>query len=195
MNKLERAIKNMVEELRKLEEKQDETLREGREITRMCANAVKKIHARDIEGAGRDLEKIKRRVGALKKVGTEFPHIITQTLQEYAEIAIFLSIVKRRDVPTHEELGVDFADYILGLCDVVGELKREMLEELRAGNVKNAEYYFTKMNEIYEATLPLRFSDSILPGFRKKQDAMRYQLEQARGIILEHSLGRSRGGR
>ena len=73
---------------------------------------------------------------------------------------------------------------VLGLLDSVGELKREMYESIRKGKKKDAERYFALMEEIFDALLPLRFSNAVLPDFRRKQDVARIQIEQARGELL-----------
>jgi len=63
-------------------------------------------------------------------------------------------------------------------------LKREMYESIRKNKKKDAEKYFALMEEIFDALLPLRFSNAILPEFRRKQDVARIQIEQARGELL-----------
>src|SRR3989338_3016730 len=83
-----------------------------------------------------------------------------------------------------EELGMPFEPWLLGCCDVVGEFRREMLEMLKAGKKKEAEKYFGMMEAVYDELVPIRFSNSLLPNFRKKQDVARGQVEQARSEIV-----------
>ena len=40
------------------------------------------------------------------------------------------------------------------------------------------------LRPIFDELLPLRFSNAILPEFRRKQDSARHQIEQARGELL-----------
>jgi translin len=68
--------------------------------------------------------------------------------------------------------------------DVVGELKREILDSLRASETERAKAYLVLMESIYDATRAIRFPESVLPGFRKKQDVARIQLENAGSDIL-----------
>ena len=75
-----------------------------------------------------------------------------------------------------------------GFLMQTGELKREMYESLRRkGHRKGAESYFKMMPGGHFTTLllPLRFSNAVLPEFRRKQDVARIQLEQARRIIVD----------
>ena len=61
-----------------------------------------------------------------------------------------------------------------------------MLESLKAGDTESAKYLFDSMSAIYESTLPIRFSSSLLPNFKRKQDVARAQVEQARSELLRH---------
>jgi translin len=90
--------------------------------------------------------------------------------------------------PTYSELGMPFEPYLLGLCDLVGELRREMLEMLKKGKKKEAEKYFELMSGIYDELMPIRFSNSLLPNFRKKQDVARGQVEQARSELVRATI-------
>ena len=60
--------------------------------------------------------------------------------------------------------------YLTGLLDATGELKREMYESLRHNKKSDEEKYFEMMEGIYDELLSLRFSNAVLPEFRRKQD-------------------------
>ncbi|MFH1521209.1 MAG: haloacid dehalogenase, partial [Candidatus Micrarchaeota archaeon] len=95
-----------------------------------------------------------------------------------------LSAITSKKIPDQKELGVPEIPYLLGLLDAVGELKREMYECLRHGKKEEAVKYFELMEEIFNELLPLRFSNAVLPEFRRKQDSARHQVEQARGELI-----------
>jgi len=59
-----------------------------------------------------------------------------------------------------------------------------MLECLKRGDKKSAGRYFELMSGIYDELSPIRFSNSLLPNFRKKQDVARMQVEQARSELV-----------
>jgi translin len=121
----------------------------------------------------------------------KFPAQINHIMQEYAEAQIVLSAVELKKIPSFTKLGVAEVPYLLGLLDAVGELRREtyelrreMYESLRRGNKHEGEFYFKMMEEIYDELLPLRFSNAVLPEFRRKQDVARQQIERSRGELL-----------
>ncbi len=184
MKNIEKEIQRMTAELRKREETQDSLLRLTRELVRDCSVAVKLVHSMDYDGAEVQLKNAKKRLAEVKHLEPGFGHLVSQSYQEYAEISILMAIVKKKEPPTHLGLGIPFESFMTGLLDCIGELRRQMLEELRHGNKEEADYYFETMSRFYEATLPLKFSNSLLPNFRKKQDVARGQVENARSELL-----------
>jgi translin len=165
------------------EKKLDIVLSENRKIVRSCSNAIKAMHAHDI-AAKTHLDDAETGLKALSQYRDDFPSQLDHVYQEYAEARIVLCAIEEKRIPSYQELGVPAIPYLTGLLDAIGELKREMYESLRKGKKADAEFYFSMMEAIYDALLPLRFSNSILPEFRRKQDAGRHQIEQARGELL-----------
>ncbi len=166
------------------EKKMDVVLSENRKIVRACSNAIKAMHAREMDVAEQSLKEAQEGLDSLAAQGKEFTSHLDHVYQEYAEARIVLSAVKDQKIPKFDDLNVPAVPYLNGLLDAIGELKREMYEALRHKDKEGAERYFTMMENIYDALLPLRFSNSVLPEFRRKQDAARHQVEQARGELL-----------
>ncbi len=180
-------IGGIVKELEKREKEQDRILSSTREIIRHCSNGIKLIHAGKIAEAKRDIAAAQKKVAQFSKT-RQFSYLLEQTYQEIAEARLLLAAVEKKGFPTWEELSMPFEPYLLGLCDLVGELRREMLEMLKKGSKKEAERYFELMSAIYEELLPIRFSNSLLPNFRKKQDVARSQVEQARSELVRAKM-------
>jgi len=63
-------------------------------------------------------------------------------------------------------------------------LREKRYMSLRKGNNKLASSYYELMKDIYDSTLHIRFANSILPSFRKKQDVARIQLESLASELL-----------
>jgi translin len=184
MEKLEMEIGKAIDDLKRREGAQDAILKLTRELVRECSVSVKLVHSGDMKGASERLKEAKGMLAKVRKLEPGFEYLAAHAYQEYVEITLLMAIVEKKDIPAPTDLGIPFSPYMSGLLDCIGELRRQMLEESRHGKRKEAEYYFEKMNWLYEATLPLRFSDSILPNFRKKQDVARVQVENARSELL-----------
>ncbi len=178
------GIEEIEKRLIKKEELFDKVHMKNRGIVRSCSNAIKAIHAKELTEAKKYLQDAENEITAIEKIAGEFPEQMNHILQEYAEAMIVLSAVEKRKIPCFKELKVSEIAYLNGLLDATGELKREMYESLRRGNKHEAEIYFKMMEQIYDVLLPLRFSNTVLPDFRRKQDIARIQIEQARGELL-----------
>jgi len=180
-------IAAIVKELERREKEQDRILSSTREIIRHCSNGIKLAHAGEIKKAKAEIAAAEKKVAPFAKT-EQFEYLLEQTYQEIAEARLFLAAAEGKNLPTWKELGMPFEPYLLGLCDLVGELRREMLEMLKKGKAKDAERYFELMSGIYDELLPIRFSNSLLPNFRKKQDVARMQVEQARSELVRAKM-------
>src|SRR4030095_3055176 len=178
------GIDKIVKKLSEKEKHTDFVLSESRKVVRSCSNSIKAMHAFDLKAAKEHLDEAETVLKTINKHSSGFPAHLNHVYQEYAEARIVLSAIEKKKIPGYAELKVPDIPYLLGLLDAIGELKREMYESLRRGEKREAENYFNMMEEIFDELLPLRFSNSVLPEFRKKQDAARHQIEQARGELL-----------
>lgn len=162
----------------------DKVMQLSRELIRDAGQTITLMHNDEKEKA---LDRLRAMAGTVKKLqksDQQFRYNTLQAYQEYAEAYIFTDIKTKRKVSTEKSVGVGGEAYLMGLMDVEGELKREILEALRSGKVKEAEWYFDTMKRIYDSTRRLRFAEAVLSGFRKKQDTARIQIENAGSEIL-----------
>ncbi|MDO8554607.1 MAG: hypothetical protein Q7S22_07400 [Candidatus Micrarchaeota archaeon] len=181
---MELDMRDIEKILMKREEQFDKVHVKTREIVRSCSNAIKSIHSKEMDAAAKYLATAEKEISEIANISGEFPDQLNHILQEYVEAKIVLSAVQKKKIPSFKDMGVNEISYLNGLLDATGELKREMYEALRHKDKKLATQYFEMMEEIYSALLPLRFSNAVLPEFRRKQDVARIQLEQARGELL-----------
>ena len=185
--KLPQRIAKIVKELEGREREQDGILGSVREIIRHCANGIKLVHAGEVKRAKAEIAQAEKKIAPFSKT-EKFGYLLAQPRQEIAEARLLLAAVEGKELPGWEELKMPFEPYLLGICDLVGELRREMLEMLKKGRIKEAERYFELMGGIYDELLPIRFSNSLLPNFRKKQDVARSQTEQARSELVRAKM-------
>lgn len=177
-------IESIEKELNRKEKILDTLLMENRTAVRFCANCIKSIHAKDMKGAKENLKKASQMLKKLKDYYSEFGNHVGHIFQEYVEAEVLLAVAEKKQIPSHKELDAPVVPYLLGLLDCVGELKREMYEHLRKGNKKEAERYFHQMEWIFHGLMHLKYSNAVLPEFRRKQDVARIQIEQARGELI-----------
>lgn len=182
--KLEKAIVGITKILDEKEKNQDVVIRLTREIIRDCARAIKYIHSGQMAEMELQISKIEKGMLDLKAHDADFKHISQQCYQEIVEIKVLAAIFRREEIPDYADLNVEYQPWLSGLADVVGELRRALQLSLRDGKKADAQYYFGKMNEIYDNLYLLKYSGSLVGGLKHKQDMIRGQIEQARSEML-----------
>ena len=170
-----------------LEKSRDAVMQRSRELIRTAGKAIAMMHASGPGGAKEMLKQLKKQKADLSSVERGFEYYALQAHQEYSEALILHGILSKKVIPSMASIGEAEVAYLLGLMDVVGELKREAIESLRKGKNGDAKAYYSIMADIYDSTLHMRFANSVLPDFRRKQDVARIQLESVMNEMLRLS--------
>jgi translin len=109
--------------------------------------------------------------------------LVDAAFQEYAEAQTLLSLVERNRFVNPDEINVNSVAFVLGLADVIGELRRRALDSLRKEDVKTAEDCLHVMEEIYVELMSMDEAYMLVPGLRRKSDVARHVIESTRGDI------------
>lgn len=160
-------------------------MKSSRAVVRLSGSIVRGLHRK--EDLKEHQKELKDEVSRLAGLLVDHPDIavagyVESAFQEFAEVGILISILDKGDVPSPEDLGIGNVPYLLGLADVVGELRRFALDELKSGRVEKADHYLDKMEDIFTALMRFDYPDAILP-VRRKQDIVRSLLEKTRGEV------------
>ncbi len=186
---LRETIENIEKELKILEDVRDRVIKESRDIVKMSREIIHSIHKKNIEEAKNKLEKLEDIIKKIIEEVKKYPQLyysglIYGPLTEYVEAKILYEIVCRDRIPTIDELNVEVVPYLLGLGDVVGELRRIVVDSLRNGDLKYAEKIFKYMEEIYENLSLIVIPDALVPGLRGKVDFIRKMVEITRADLM-----------
>ena len=166
----------------------DKILSQARTLTRHCANAIRAIHRDETSLAKENLVQAEILVNRFQQVKIEYPDLYyagyTQdALKEYAEASIVCALLMNLDLPSPEDLRVEFATYLQGLAEAVGELRRRCLDILRQGYSQEAERLLTAMDEIYNFLVTMDYPDAITNGLRRQTDLVRGIIERTRADL------------
>lgn len=164
----------------------DRILTGSRPVISGCSRAILLIHRGRILEAGAILEKAGNTLESLRKLATpRTQHYMIPPEQEYVEARALLEIAGGRDIPGQDTLGVMSESYVLGLMDLVGELKRLLLDQIRAGKPRSAASTFDIMEDLYHELYPFATYDKVLKESRRKLDVCRIIMDDARHIITQ----------
>jgi translin len=177
-------ISRITRELEHLQKRYDQVAALSRSAIRYAGEAITLIHIKDRKAADSKIRLLKNEIAKLRKVDGSFEYYSQQAYQEYVEAIVLYNLIWNGKLMTSKDLSVGPVEYMLGLMDVFGELKREAYEAMRHGKSEDAEKYYNIMRELYDATMHIRFANAIMPGFRKKQDVARIQLETTGSDLL-----------
>jgi translin len=103
--------------------------------------------------------------------------------KEYAEAALTAALVGQQPLPGPDELGVAGPAWCNGLAEAASELRRHLLDRLRAGELEEAERLLVAMDDVYDLLVTVDFPDAITGGLRRTTDALRAVLERTRSDL------------
>jgi translin len=90
--------------------------------------------------------------------------------------------------PTPSALGVGAAAWLNGLAEAASELRRHLLDRLRAGDLDRAEAVLAAMDDVYGVLVTVDFPDSVTGGLRRTTDGLRAVLERTRSDLTTTML-------
>ncbi|HDN62862.1 MAG TPA: translin family protein [Candidatus Bathyarchaeota archaeon] len=185
---LNEFLREIEEKVRELDEARNEAESLSRKIIRETKKSIISTHQESFESSEASLREINRLLKSLREVVQKHPELISNNLvntafQETAEAYIYYNLVRWGRFVDPKSMDVSPSQYVLGLADCVGELRRRVLDLIRAGRLKEAEESLKTMEEIlYELNLNSDLQ-VLVPGLRRKCDVARAIIESTRGDL------------
>ena len=173
-------------ELEKTNSSREFLIKNNREVIINCSQAIIAIHKNDLNSAKLKIKKAKMLLAKLKQKTTDgLNRYLLTPEQELVEAIALLAIIEGKQIPTYKSIKVSGESYILGLLDCIGELKRQIIDQIRIGNSKNAENLFEIMENLYLMLYPFATYDKIVKESRRKLDVNRILVEETRLVLTE----------
>jgi len=107
---------------------------------------------------------------------------VENAAQEFVEAHCLYNIMQGKDLPDPDEIQTTYSAYLMGLCDVVGELRRGALDFILDGEATKAHEYLEHMDKIYDAIMSFDYPSGLIP-IKRKQDMVRGLIEKTRGEL------------
>jgi translin len=166
----------------------EQALSASRAIIRMSANAIRAVHRGEFDQAEAMLDEARRirdeAVTALEgHADVYYAGFLHDAQKEYAEARTTLALLSGGAIPSPEELGVEYPAYLNGIAEAVGEMRRMILDRLRAGNFEGCEEILDAMDDIYSVLVTIDYPDAMTGGLRRTTDQTRGILEKTRGDL------------
>ncbi|NQW23101.1 MAG: haloacid dehalogenase [SAR202 cluster bacterium] len=187
----------VIKELTERNRDREQALAVSREVIRFSANAIRAVHRGDFDDARELIGKGATRLEEADHISQTSPQIfnagfMNDARKEFTEANVTLAVISGADIPSIADLKVDAAAYINGLAEVIGELRRYILDALRRDTFDGCEEFMDIMDEMYSVLVTIDFPEGVTSGLRRNTDAMRGVLERTRGdltmALRQHSL-------
>jgi len=188
MNEFHEIVENTRKVFDERTKVRDATLVQARQLTRLSALTIRAIHRSETEEARDLLNEAHLMVLNMQRDLAAHPEMYftgyTQdAIKEFAEASLTCALIENRRLPRPEELGIEYATYVNGMAETIGELRRRCLDILRQGYSEDAERLLTTMDEIYNFLVTLDYPDAITNGLRRQTDLVRGIIERTRADL------------
>lgn len=188
MNNLEELSDRIRESFERLNEMRDQALAQSRNLTRSAARAIRAIHREDATLAQQHLHEANDLANALRQGLSENPDLyfsgyVQDALKEFCEAHLTVATILNQEWPNPEELGVEFATYLNGMAEVVGELRRRIMDIMRAGHSQEVERLLDVMDDIYAQLVTMDYPDALTYGLRRRTDIARSIIERTQADV------------
>lgn len=160
----------------------------SRKVIRSCANGIRALHREEWDSATELIGEAGAELAEISAALAGHPDIlyagfVADAAKEYAEARITEALFKGEPVPGFADLGIDPVPYLHGLGEAVGELRRRLLDLLRAGNVETAETTLVRMDHIVDLLAEMDYPDGMTNGLRRTTDVARALVERSRSDL------------
>ena len=168
-------------------EAREVVLQNSRKTIQLSANAIRAIHRGDFPDAEDLMNEAELLLDSTSTELADHPDLNAgfahDAAKEYAEARLTFALFQDRDIPDHRALGVPVASYLNGLGEAVGELRRRLLDQLRSGDVAEAEKTFGAMDEVMDVLVAMDYPDGMTGGLRRTTDVARQLIERSRADL------------
>jgi len=203
MHKLEKISEQIRKNFDARTAARDNALAQARQLTRACSLAIRAVHRDETDTMNSHLQDARKLADSLRDSLATYPDLFyagyTQdSLKEFVEANVTCALIRNEPLQTPEELVVEPSTFLNGLAEVVGELRRRVMDILRHGYSTEVERLLGYMDEIYSVMVTMDYPDAITNGLRRQTDLARGIIEKTRGDItfslrgehLEQAIGK-----
>lgn len=180
-------FKKIKEELEKADALREEIIGQSRKALKASKQAIYCIHRKEISKAEQLLKeavKIIKQIRSKANVNTS-PNLFSDALQEYAEARCYFEFVSQGRISTSNELEMDIENYLMGICDLTGELERRAVHSVISNDFEHVKVIHSLVEAIYQEFLQFDLRNSEL---RKKSDSIKWNLKRIEDILYDLKL-------
>ncbi|MDP9072992.1 MAG: haloacid dehalogenase [Actinomycetota bacterium] len=159
-----------------------------RRTIRACGSAIRAIHRLEPSRSAVLVEEARTALRGAQQAVEPYPVVafagfLHDAEKEYAEAVLTGALVSGGRLPGPDEIGVQPPAWLNGLVEAASELRRHLLDRLRAGEVDVAERLLAAMEDVYDLVVTIDYPDAVTAGLRRSADSLRAVLERTRSDL------------
>jgi translin len=159
-----------------------------RRVIRSSGSAIRLVHRLEFDDAANVIAEAEGSLREAQRALAAHPAVayagfLTDAEKEFVEATLTLALVQGAPLPSAADLDVMPPSWLKGLAEAASELRRHLLDRLRAGDLQQGEVLLGVMDDAYDALVLVDFPDAITGGLRRTLDALRAVLERTRGDV------------
>lgn len=162
--------------------KREDLINRSRAIVKKSKEVITSLHndqIPDIEGMRNDMQALNRDFGNTRHYHSGSYRIAEQ---EYVEALAYYSYISEGKLP---ELDVDYENYLLGICDLTGELVRRAVNRTTKDDFGKVKEIHDFVESIYDELQKMDLRGEL----RKKTDAVRWNLKKLQEMVFQLKAG------
>lgn len=178
-------FKKLLAEYEKHDNAREEVIIVSRDVVRESKKVISAVHNDELKEAEKHKVLLDKSMDAIrKKKDIADTGSYSLAVQEYVEAVLLMEYAKSGKVLLFEDFNCTPDEYIMGLCDFVGELQRRSVLKVSRGDRSEIEKIYKTVTEIYNGLLDFSFRGEV----RKKFDLVKYVMIRLEEITLELKL-------
>lgn len=188
VEQLESLLNPVAEELRRANDAREAALPACRKVIQLSGRSIKSVHRLEADRAAELADEAQAALLEAHGALQPFPALyhagfLHDAEKEYVEARTVARLVAGEAPQSAAELGVLPQSWMKGLAEAASEMRRHLLDRLRAGELDRGEELLGVMDDIYDVLMTVDFPDAITSGLRRSLDALRAVLERSRGDV------------
>ena len=171
-------------EFQEYDNEREKLIKKSRDVLKLSKLIIYAVHRDELDHAVKLIEEIEKEKKEMDKIAEHsekmgFEGSYKIAIQEYVEAILYYNFVRTGKLI---EVKVSAEHFMLGLCDLPGELTRRAVFLAGKGDLVCVEKIRNLVDEIYGELLRFDFRDNEI---RRKVDAVKYELRKMEDLLYD----------
>ncbi len=180
------------EKLARYDDKREELIKKARDVLKLSKQVIYSTHRKEIKEAAKLAASVKKEKAAMDKIASSdkkmfYEGSYSDACQEFVEAMAYYGFVTNGVIPTLADLKVGEGDYLMGICDLTGELTRKAVMVANK-DAKEVEKIKDLVEEIFGEFLKFDLRNGNL---RKKSDSIKWNLKKLEEVMYDTEKSRN----